>query len=173
MAWCGSAWVLLSFSPDILSSHWVSGLPDLTNNGTVEKKMARVAKRSRRHPLLPDMAKGLSKGPLPDMLLALRFLLLLKYCILSQTRISRFLEMGFTTWCTACYSSGERSPPTTTWVTLDTHFDHSLFHAPLFFFHFPSWHDPEMQEHMDDWTLRISLASVMGSWIWRVVRQIV
>ena len=70
-------------------------LPDWTNNGTVEKKMARVARRSMPPPLL-DMTRRLWWGPRLDMSARLHFLLLLKYCILSQTRISwRFLENGF------------------------------------------------------------------------------
>ena len=121
MAWCGSAWVLLSFSPDILSSHWVSGLPDLTNNGTVEKKMARVANKSRRPPLL-DITKRLSVWSLLDML-ARHFLRLLKYCILSQTRISRFLERFHNMMHHLLCIRG-KSP--TTWATFEAHFDHIL-----------------------------------------------
>ena len=100
---------------------YFSGLPDWTNNGTVEKKMARVANKSRRPPLL-DITKRLSVWSLLDML-ARHFLRLLKYCILSQTRISRFLERFHNMMHHLLCIRG-KSP--TTWATFDAQFDHIL-----------------------------------------------
>ena len=72
--------------------------------------------------------------------------------------ISRFLERFHNIMHSSLFKRGipitwaiSEHILTTCWP----HFDHSLFHASLFFFHFPRWHDPEMWEHMVDWTWRI------------------